>query len=165
MIEENRDNYACLLCKYQRRRHDDNCVLGQYFSNNRSNDFHNAIRLFGLANLLRLMSFVEPSNRQVVADSILREANIWANDQVRGALGHVINLTSEIQSFERELETVNNLLAHFRHQTRQENPISHMSVHPSVIPSSSDIQQQNIQLDSSKQILRLGGRVRLLFSL
>ncbi|TKY68558.1 LOB domain-containing protein 28 [Spatholobus suberectus] len=153
MNEENRDYYACPLCRHQRRRHDDNCVFGQYFPDNRSTDFERACRLFGLGNLLRLMRSVEPSERQVVADSILREANTWANDPIRGAFGHAVNLTSEIHFFEEELETVNKLLAYCQDQARQANPTSQMG-----ISSSSNIPQQSTQLGgSSTQIPSLGG--------
>ncbi|RDX64674.1 LOB domain-containing protein 28, partial [Mucuna pruriens] len=158
MNEENIDYHACPLCRHQRRRHDDSCVFGQYFPYNRSIDFERACRLFGLGNLLRLMRFVEPSERQVIANSILREANMWANDPFHGAFGHVFNLISEIQSFERELEIVNKMLAYCQDQARQENQSSQIDIYPLVISSSSNIPQQNTQLGGSgTQIPSLGG--------
>ncbi|BAT89757.1 hypothetical protein VIGAN_06080600 [Vigna angularis var. angularis] len=74
-------------------------------------DFENACRLFGLANLLRLMRCAEPSQRQVMANSILTEANMYGNDPIHGALGHVLNLNNQIQSVQRELDFVNTMLA------------------------------------------------------
>ena len=110
MSEEHR-NVACVLCRYQHRRHDGSCEFGQYFASNRSIEFENACKLFGLANLLRLMRSAEASERQVMADSILIEGNMWSNDPIHGALGHVLTLNNQIQSIQRELQIVNTMLA------------------------------------------------------
>ncbi|CAJ1978386.1 unnamed protein product [Sphenostylis stenocarpa] len=115
MSEEHR-SVACVLCRYQHTRHDGRCELGQYFPINRSVDFEKACRLFGLANLLRLMRSAEPSERQVMADSILTEAIMWDNDPIHGALGHAFTLNAQIQSVERELELVNTILAQCSNQ-------------------------------------------------
>ncbi|KAG5001062.1 hypothetical protein AAZX31_08G231300 [Glycine max] len=123
MSQGNRNYFSCPICRNQRRRHDDNCEFGQYFLG-RSTDFESACRLFGFANLVRLMRSVEPSERQATADSILMEANIWDRDPINGAYGHVFNLVSQIQSFESELETINNWLAHIRDQQRQPSSFS-----------------------------------------
>jgi len=111
MSEETHRNFACVLCRYQHKRHDGSCQFGQYFPSNRSIEFETACKLFGLANLLRLMRCAEPSERQVMADSILREANMWSNDPTHGALGHVLTLNHHIQSLERQLQLVNTMLA------------------------------------------------------
>lgn len=104
-------HYACVLCRYQHKRHDASCQFGQYFPSNRASDFENACRLFGLANLLRLMRCAEPSQRQVMANSILTEASMFGNDPIHGALGQVLTLNNQIQSAERELDFVNTMLA------------------------------------------------------
>lgn len=138
MSQGNRNYFSCPICRNQRRRHDDNCEFGQYFLG-RSTDFESACRLFGFANLVRLMRSVEPSERQATADSILMEANIWDRDPINGAYGHVFNLVSQIQSFESELETINNWLAHIRDQQRQPSSFS------------PNIPNQSIQDDGSIQ--------------
>ncbi|QCD85972.1 Lateral organ boundary [Vigna unguiculata] len=95
-MSEGHRNVACVLCKYQHRRHDGSCEFGQYFASIRSIEFENACRLFGLAKLLRLMRSAEASERQVMVDSILIEANMWNNDPIHGALGHVLTLNNQI---------------------------------------------------------------------
>jgi len=96
MSEEHR-NVACLSCRYQYRRHDGICEFGQYFVSNRSMKFENVCRLFGLANLCRLIHCAKAYERQIMVDSILTEANMWSNDSIYGALGHVLTLNNQIQ--------------------------------------------------------------------
>ncbi|KAK7342903.1 hypothetical protein VNO80_25861 [Phaseolus coccineus] len=130
-------NFACGLCRYQHRRHDGSCHFGQYFPSNRSTEIDSACKLFGLANLLRLMRCAEPSERQVMADSILREANMWANDPIHGALGHILTLSNHIRSVERELELVNTMLAQCSHQATAQIATTDMDVASSSDPGQS----------------------------
>ncbi|XP_027356811.1 LOB domain-containing protein 25-like [Abrus precatorius] len=155
MNDENRGNYPCLICKQHRRRHDHSCIFGQYFPINRTVDFENASMLFGLSNLLRIMQDVDPQDRQHAADSILREGTTWINDIHHGPLGYVLNLRSQIQSCERQLENVNRLLAYCRDQA---NSTVQMGISPFAGSSAFHLPQQNTQLgDSSIQFPNLGG--------
>ncbi|QCD85971.1 Lateral organ boundary [Vigna unguiculata] len=52
-----------------------------------------------------------------MADSILIEGNMWSNDPIHGALGHVLTLNNQIQSVQRELQLVNTMLSQCSLQT------------------------------------------------
>ncbi|KAK7313933.1 hypothetical protein VNO77_39140 [Canavalia gladiata] len=150
-------NYPCSLCRHQHRRHDGSCVFGQYFPINRYEDFENACSYFGFSNLVRIMSAVEPHERQATADSILREGTIWFNDVNHGALGYELKLSSLIESAERQLETVNKLLEYCRDQANQANPNMKMGTSSLAYSSTSSFRQQSTQLgDSNTQIPSLG---------
>ncbi|KAJ1381102.1 Lateral organ boundary [Sesbania bispinosa] len=103
--------HVCPLCRRQHRRCDGNCEFGQFFPANRSGDFENALRLFGLNNMLRIMRVVEPEQRQAAADSILREGTAWTNNPGRGLHGYELHLRSQVESSSRELQIVNQLLS------------------------------------------------------
>ncbi|KAK7317465.1 hypothetical protein RJT34_01728 [Clitoria ternatea] len=107
----NRNVNVCPWCNYHYgENHDANCIYGRYFPPERATDLENACRLFGFSNLLRLMHSVRPNEREATANSILREGSVWTNDPVQGVLGKEFTLTSQIESFERELESTNKLL-------------------------------------------------------
>ncbi|KAJ1391837.1 Protein kinase domain [Sesbania bispinosa] len=105
----------------QHRRCDGNCEFGQFFPANRSGDFENALRLFGLNNMLRIMRVVEPEQRQAAADSILSEGTAWTNNPASGLHGYELHLRSQVESSSRELQIVNQLLAICKGQVNQPN--------------------------------------------
>ncbi|XP_068466533.1 LOB domain-containing protein 9-like [Phaseolus vulgaris] len=141
-------NVPCGLCRYQHKRHDLSCEFGQYFPINRLREIESASKFFGMANLLRLMRGAEPSQRQVMANSILREAQMWANDPIHGALGHILTLSSHIKSVGRELKLVNAMLAHCSHQA---TPQIATTVQDNLVASSSNPAQSSTVASQEKE--------------
>ncbi|XP_057425989.1 LOB domain-containing protein 25-like [Lotus japonicus] len=128
----------CLICKHLGKPCFGNCEFGQYFPVNREEEFSNACRHFGISNILRNMRVVQPHERQATAKSLLIESTIRRNDPVRGCLGVVLDLQSE-------LETLNKLLKFYRDQACPSNlntsttSIIPAPSNPSVIASSTQI--------------------------
>lgn len=134
----NMGSNPCLICKHLGKPCFGNCEFGQYFPANREEEFANACRHFGISNILRNMRVVQPHERQATAKSLLIESTIRRNDPVRGCLGVVLDLQSE-------LETLNKLLKFYRDQACPSNlntsttSIIPAPSNPSVIASSTQI--------------------------
>ncbi|KAK9275733.1 hypothetical protein L1049_023001 [Liquidambar formosana] len=119
---------ACASCKHQRKRCDEYCLLAPYFPASRYQDYVSVHRLFGLSNILRIMSVVQPSQRQITAETLMMQGIIWRSDPISGCLGYARFLQAQIDYHFRELEFVNQQLRFFREREQ--------------------LQQQKMQLES-----------------
>lgn len=111
---------ACASCKHQRRKCDESCELAPYFPASRYREFQNAHRLFGVSNILKILSAVEPSQKEAAAESILMEGNARKKDPVHGCLGIVRSLESQIKFYEKQLDFVTRFLALSREKEKLE---------------------------------------------
>lgn len=120
MNREGGNPQACASCKHQRKKCDESCELAPYFPANRYWEFQSAHRLFGVSNIVKIMSaVVEPHQRQAAAESILMEGNAWRNDPVHGCLGIARTLKSQIDFYQNQLDIANQHLAFFRETEKQ----------------------------------------------
>ncbi|KAE9590203.1 putative transcription factor AS2-LOB family [Lupinus albus] len=99
----------CPLCRRQNRRCNGDCVFGEYFIK-RSSDFENAYQIFGLNNMLKIMSAAEPHQREAAANSILDEGKIMRINPSSGCLGHELNIRAQELSYLRVQEVLNQVL-------------------------------------------------------
>ena len=111
-------NHACASCKHQRKKCDSNCELAPYFPGSKYNEFQNAHKLFGVSNIVKIMSWIEPHQRQAAADSILIEGNAWKNDPVHGCYGVIKDLAAQVAFQEKQLSVVNQHLAFHKQQQK-----------------------------------------------
>ncbi|KAL6221968.1 hypothetical protein ACLB2K_005360 [Fragaria x ananassa] len=111
-------NHACASCKHQRKKCDSNCELAPYFPASKYNEFQNAHKLFGVSNIVKIMSWIEPHQRQAAADSILIEGNAWKNDHVHGFYGVIKDLAAQVAFQEKQLSVVNQHLAFHKQQQK-----------------------------------------------
>lgn len=152
----NMSSHPCILCKRRRITCHGNCEFGQYFPANRYEEFDNACSHFGLSNILRNLQAVRPHERQATAESLLIEGTMWTNDPVRGGLGVVLDLESQISSSLIELDTLKKLLKFYRDQASSSNLKTSTT---SPIPP----QINTIVASSSTQIPNLAETVRHIF--
>ncbi|KAF3794865.1 LOB domain-containing protein 22 [Nymphaea thermarum] len=87
---------ACASCSHRRSRCNADCPMARYFPPNRSAEFQNVHRLFGVANVLKITRNLEPEHRDDAMRSIILEAAIRAKDPVRGCLGVILDLHKQI---------------------------------------------------------------------
>ncbi|KAG6662022.1 LOB domain-containing protein 27-like [Carya illinoinensis] len=120
MTKETGNMQACASCKHQRRKCDESCELAPFFPASRYREFQNAHRLFGVSNILKILSAVEPSQKEAAAESILMEGNARKKDPVHGCLGIVRSLESQIKFYEKQLDFVTRFLALSREKEKLE---------------------------------------------
>ncbi|KAL4320154.1 hypothetical protein GQ457_18G002200 [Hibiscus cannabinus] len=102
---------ACAVCKYQRRKCSNNCLLAPFFPANRHRDFLNTRRLFGVRNIIKLIENLSFQQRAVAVKTIVFEANVRAADPVGGCYKYSVELNKQIARYQAELNLVNQQLA------------------------------------------------------
>ncbi|XP_021275719.1 LOB domain-containing protein 22-like [Herrania umbratica] len=105
---------ACAACRHHRRRCHQSCELAPYFPASKYHEFKNALKHFGLSNIVKIMSMVRPDQRQAAAESILMEGNARLDHPAHGCLGIIRNLHRLLEIYESELAAVNQQLAVFK---------------------------------------------------
>lgn len=108
------DTRACAACKYQRRRCAPDCAFAPYFPPDNQRQFLNAHRLFGLRNMMKVYKSVKPQERDIAIKAMIFEANVRANDPVRGCCRIFERLNKQIQLCNDELDVVLSQLEHIR---------------------------------------------------
>ncbi|KAI4326661.1 hypothetical protein MLD38_031950 [Melastoma candidum] len=117
---------ACAVCKFQRRKCKPDCPLAPYFPADQPRMFHNAHRLFGVRNILKILEALHPSQRPIAMRTIIDEANMRDWYPVHGCLGVIHNLRTQIQMLEDELQAVYMQLEIYRHGSQV--PVSSSAV-------------------------------------
>ncbi|KAI9121399.1 hypothetical protein K1719_008432 [Acacia pycnantha] len=143
-------NKACAACKYQRRRCSKECALAPYFPSDQPKKFINAHRLFGVANIKKILDQVEPSLRDECMTSIVFESNMREQFRVMGCLGMICDYNKRVLAATEELNHIHLKLSVYRNQYPY--PISHeisssMSMEFSTDPFS---MSNHIQYDNSE---------------
>ncbi|KAF3447536.1 hypothetical protein FNV43_RR12722 [Rhamnella rubrinervis] len=111
-----RSELVCAACRYQRKRCPPDCPLAPFFPPSSENDFQNVRRLFGISNILKLISNLDPSHRHIAMKSIIFHAKKRALDPVGGCHRIILHLQLLIQSYTAQLHLVLQKL----HQCRQQ---------------------------------------------
>lgn len=119
---------TCACCKHQRKKCEENCELAPYFPAKKFKDYQNAHRVFGISNIYRIITAVEPEKRQATADSILMEGNARRNDPVHGCYGVLHTLQSQIAFYEKQLRIVNEQLTFYREKDKSFNKRQELDV-------------------------------------
>ncbi|KAL8522219.1 hypothetical protein ACS0TY_012385 [Phlomoides rotata] len=98
---------ACCACKHQRRRcSSDSCILAPYFPPEKSRDFQNVHKLYGIHNVVNLLKKISPNLREECVKSICFEANTRAKYPVDGCLAMIFELQRQIIQCTTELDAV-----------------------------------------------------------
>ncbi|XP_010242281.1 PREDICTED: LOB domain-containing protein 25-like [Nelumbo nucifera] len=108
--------HGCAACKHQRKKCKKGCPLAQYFPAKLYQDFVNVHKLYGVANIVRILRNIEPYQRKAAAQSIMFEAEARRVDPVLGSFGLVHKLISQIDAYKKELHIINQQLSYYRQQ-------------------------------------------------
>ncbi|CAA7388008.1 unnamed protein product [Spirodela intermedia] len=98
---------ACAACKFQRRKCGANCLLAPYFPPDQPKIFENAHHLFGVSNILKILSSIDPSLRSDAMRSILYESDLRARFPVEGCAGAIRQVANQVYSALEELASLN----------------------------------------------------------
>ncbi|MBA0578070.1 LOB domain-containing protein 22 isoform X1 [Gossypium raimondii] len=108
---------ACAVCKYQRRKCTNNCLLAPFFPANRHKDFLNTRKLFGVRNIIKLIENLNFQQRVIAIRTIIFEANMRAQNPVGGCYGLICDLNNKIGEYKTQLNLVNQQLAIYKSQS------------------------------------------------
>ncbi|KAJ1386901.1 Lateral organ boundary [Sesbania bispinosa] len=112
-------NKACAACKYQRRRCSKDCPLAPYFPADKPKTFSNAHRLFGVANIIRIMNQVAHDEKDEAMKSIIFESDIRAKYPQHGCYGVIMQYQDMICKAAEELQYVQSLLTLYKESNYQ----------------------------------------------
>ncbi|KAK3015291.1 hypothetical protein RJ639_006929 [Escallonia herrerae] len=108
---------ACAACKYQRRRCQPECPLAPYFPANQQKVFRNVHRLFGVANVMKLLlSLNDDAQKDEAMKSVKYESYIRDIFPVHGCCGVIQEYKQALQRAVEELHYVHAQLALCREQ-------------------------------------------------
>ncbi|XP_068306908.1 LOB domain-containing protein 24-like [Pyrus communis] len=97
---------SCAACKHQRKKCPEDCLLAPYFPSNHPTNFHNALKLFGVSRLAKLVTDLPPHLRTPAMSTIFVEADHRAKDPVGGCHAVVRSLLWSINKHQAELDRV-----------------------------------------------------------
>ncbi|XP_047310553.1 protein LATERAL ORGAN BOUNDARIES [Impatiens glandulifera] len=104
-------NQACAACKYQRRKCAPDCILAPYFPHDRTRQFLNAHRLFGVSNITKIIKNLNPPDKDEAMRTIIFQSDVRASDPVGGCYQIIRDLQRQIEFLTMELELVLHQLA------------------------------------------------------
>ncbi|GAV75976.1 DUF260 domain-containing protein [Cephalotus follicularis] len=98
---------ACAACKHQRKRCTVDCTLAPYFPADKSREFQAVHRVFGVANVAKIIRTVNVEDRKSVADSLIWEAYCRQQDPVLGAYGEYKKIYDELKLYKSQIQIQN----------------------------------------------------------
>ncbi|KAJ4972522.1 hypothetical protein NE237_005696 [Protea cynaroides] len=113
---------ACAACKYQRRKCAADCPLAPYFPPDQPKMFQNAHRLFGVANIHRILKQLTPTQKNDAMGSIIFQSNMREKFPVHGCYGYICQLRFQIEQYQQELHAVQTQLALYHHHLSSSSP-------------------------------------------
>ncbi|CAH8355287.1 unnamed protein product [Eruca vesicaria subsp. sativa] len=110
----------CAICKKKRQECSQECVLKPYGPANKwPEKYACLVMVFGMKNVVRILSETDPSQRQACVDSLCFEAEARIRDPVHGCVGIIHRLQRRLQQLELSLKFAKEELAVIKH--RQNN--------------------------------------------
>ncbi|CAA7388004.1 unnamed protein product [Spirodela intermedia] len=106
----------CFACRRQHRRCGSECPLAPFFPLDQPQRFENARRLFGVSNILKILSGIDPALQPDAMRSIIYESDCRAHFPVEGCLAVIRHLLHQLRCAEIELAFLTNEIAHHRSQ-------------------------------------------------
>ncbi|KAJ4838028.1 hypothetical protein Tsubulata_019502 [Turnera subulata] len=99
---------ACASCKHQRKKCGEDCVLAPFFPADKNKEFQAVHKVFGVANVTKLVRGVNQEDRKLVADSLVWEAFCRQNDPILGPLGEYRKIQEELKLYKSQNQIVLN---------------------------------------------------------
>ncbi|KAI4389069.1 hypothetical protein MLD38_001333 [Melastoma candidum] len=137
---------ACAACKHQRRKCVPGCFFFKYFPADQPQVFRNALRLFGVRNMLNLMKGVPLQLRDEAMASVIYESNMRALYPVHGTCVVIRHLYRREQQLAEELVKVQTLIASLKEKALKLPDIVNFS-------SSSHLSRQNVETNLSSDMI------------
>ncbi|KAF3785882.1 LOB domain-containing protein 12 [Nymphaea thermarum] len=96
----------CAACKAMRRRCREDCAFSAYFPASHPRRFHCVHRIFGAANVSRMLKHLPMEQRGEAVDSLVYEANARILDPVYGCVRVIAELQHQLLAAQEQLAIV-----------------------------------------------------------
>ncbi|CAM9001007.1 unnamed protein product [Rhodiola kirilowii] len=104
----------CAACKFLRRKCQPECVFAPYFPPENPQKFSNVHKVFGAANVTKLLNELHPSQRDDAVNSLAYEAEARLRDPVYGCVGLISLLTRQLQQLQMDLSCAKSELSKYQ---------------------------------------------------
>ncbi|KAL6991137.1 hypothetical protein U1Q18_009256 [Sarracenia purpurea var. burkii] len=93
---------ACASCKHQRKKCPEGCVMAPHFPAQRMEDFAAVHRVFGIANVTKMIKDLSFAQQEEAIKSFKWEASLWNQDPVQGPYGFCKKLEEKLRLMEEQ---------------------------------------------------------------
>lgn len=93
----------CAACKLLRRKCSNDCLFAPHFPAEQAQNFAIVHRVFGAANVSKMLQDVQPEQRADAVSSLVYEAQARLRDPVYGTVGAISSLQQRVEQLERQL--------------------------------------------------------------
>ncbi|CAM8921890.1 unnamed protein product [Rhodiola kirilowii] len=104
-------NSPCAACKFQRRKCTPECIFAPYFPPENPQKFINVHKVFGGSNVSKILSDINPAQREDAAKSLAYEAEARLRDPIYGCVGFISYLQQKLKQIHVDLENAKKELA------------------------------------------------------
>uniref|UniRef100_A0A7N0UBE4 LOB domain-containing protein n=1 Tax=Kalanchoe fedtschenkoi TaxID=63787 RepID=A0A7N0UBE4_KALFE len=96
-------NSPCAACKFQRRKCTPECIFAPYFPPEDPQKFVNVHKVFGGSNVSKILSDLNPAQREDAAKSLAFEAEARLRDPIYGCVGFISYLQQRLKQIQVDL--------------------------------------------------------------
>ncbi|CAM8914620.1 unnamed protein product [Rhodiola kirilowii] len=104
----------CAACKFLRRKCQPECVFAPYFPPDNPQKFANVHKVFGAANVTKLLNELHPSQRDDAVNSLAYEAEMRLRDPVYGCVGVISLLKHQLLQLQMDLSCAKSELSKYQ---------------------------------------------------
>uniref|UniRef100_A0A7N0U6F0 LOB domain-containing protein n=1 Tax=Kalanchoe fedtschenkoi TaxID=63787 RepID=A0A7N0U6F0_KALFE len=104
----------CAACKFLRRKCQPECVFAPYFPPDQPQKFANVHKVFGAANVTKLLNELHPSQREDAVNSLAYEADMRLRDPVYGCVGVISLLQHQLRQLQMDLSCAKSELSKYQ---------------------------------------------------
>ncbi|KAJ8440599.1 hypothetical protein Cgig2_028728 [Carnegiea gigantea] len=105
------DEYAVETSVHGAKKCAPDCVLAPYFPHDRTKQFLNAHKLFGVSNITKIIRNLNPPDKDIAMRTIMYQSDMRAKDPVGGCFRIIRDLHHQIEYYKAELDVVLQQLA------------------------------------------------------
>ncbi|CAM8906438.1 unnamed protein product [Rhodiola kirilowii] len=117
----------CAACKCLRRKCVMGCILAPYFPSTNPQRFASVHKVFGAANITKMLEQVPIHLRGQAADSMIFEAETRMKDPVYGSAGIISQLQQQIAHVQGEIMKIKGEIARHNAQQQQQQQEQHQA--------------------------------------
>ncbi|CAM8996110.1 unnamed protein product [Rhodiola kirilowii] len=106
-------NSPCAACKFQRRKCTPECIFAPYFPPEDPEKFVKVHKVFGGSNVSKILSDLNPAQREDAAKSLAYEAEARLRDPIYGCVGFIAHLQQRLKQLNVDLINAKEELASY----------------------------------------------------
>ncbi|CAM8985749.1 unnamed protein product [Rhodiola kirilowii] len=123
-------NSPCAACKFQRRKCTPECIFAPYFPPEDPEKFVKVHKVFGGSNVSKILSDLNPAQREDAAKSLAYEAEARLRDPIYGCVGFIAHLQQRLKQLNVDLINAKEELASYVGQSAATAMASTVFPHP-----------------------------------